>query len=254
MMALTRKLSLMICLCLVGTCLLMAPSTQVHARKPASSLKSRAGESAHALMVNGKTFLEKKRYVLAVRSFSAALRRDPNLAEAHLLRGIAYDFMGVPHAAIRDFSRYIEMRPKDPNGYMRRGDAHNFNLDHEAALSDYEAVIRLSPSSSGAHTGRGLAYAGLQKYDEAIKDYQWVLRNDPKNTETLENLGVACMLAGRNMEAMSYFERALETETDPHWRAKIQKWSEKLLKQADAIPQKNVQRLNTPAGPVKGLW
>jgi Tfp pilus assembly protein PilF len=244
----------MIFLCFVSTCLFTVLSTPVQARKPAGSLKSRPGESAHALMVNGKTFLEKKRYVLAVRSFSAALRRDPNLAEAHLLRGIAYDSMGVPHAAIKDFSRYIEMRPKDPNGYMKRGDAYNFNLDHEAALRDYETVMRLSPSSPGAHTGRGLAYAGLQNYDEAIKEYQWVLRSDPKNSETLENLGVACMLAGRNMEAMSYFERALDTETDPQWRAKIQKWAEKLLKQADAVPQMNGPRLNKPAGPVKGLW
>jgi hypothetical protein len=45
---------------------------------------------------------------------------------------------------------------------------------------------------------------------------------------------VAYMLAGKPVEAMSYFEKALEHEINPHWRAKIQQWQEKLLQGAAA--------------------
>ena len=77
------------------------------------------------------------------------------------------------------------------------------------------AAIKLAPSSAAAYLGRGLAYAGLAKYDEAIKDYQWVLKINPNNAEALGNMGVANMLAGRPVEAMSYFERALATRNKP---------------------------------------
>ena len=94
-----------------------------------------------------------------------------------------------------------------------------------------------------------------EKYSEAIKDYQFILRTNPENTEALGNLGIACMLAGRPMEAMIYFEKTLALEKDPEWRMRIEKLTEKLLqdpklakKQAPAAPVK------LPAGPVKNLW
>jgi|GEM_PF-782824 len=202
------------------------------------STVSTVGQSAKIHVDQGKVQLEAKRFALAIRSFSAAIRRDPRLSEAYLLRGKAHDQAGMPQKAIKDFARYIELNPSDPKGYISRGDAKNFNLEHEAALQDYSAAIKLAPSSAAAYLGRGLAYAGLAKYDEAIKDYQWVLRINPNNAEALGNMGVANMLAGRPVEAMSYFEKALEHETNPQWRAKIEQWMEKLLQGASAAKQK----------------
>jgi tetratricopeptide (TPR) repeat protein len=185
----------------------------------------------------GKDQMEKKRYALAIRSFSAAIRRDPRLSEAYLLRGKANDQVGKPQEAIKDFTRYIELNPSDPRGYVSRGDAKNFNLEHEAAVQDYSAAIKLALLSRCV-SRPWLAYAGLAKYDEAIKDYQWVLKINPNNAEALGNMGVANMLAGRPVEAMSYFERALQHETNPQWRAKIEQWMEKLLQGASAAKQK----------------
>ncbi len=204
------------------------------AQNPLKSGPSRVGQSAKVHIAQGKVQMGKRRFVLAIRSFSAAIRRDPNLSEAYLLRGKAYDQRGVPGKAIKDLTRYIELNPSNPKGYILRGDVKNFNLEHEAALEDYDHAIRLAPSSEDAYIGRGLAYAGLAKYDAAIKDYQWVLKINPNNREALENMGVACMLAGRNVQAMSYFEKALEFEINPEWRAKITQWTEKILQGASA--------------------
>jgi tetratricopeptide (TPR) repeat protein len=226
-------------------------STVAQAAKKAPAHK--AGQSAQAQLKIGKEQLEQRRFALAARSFSAAIRRDPGNAEAYLLRGTAYDQMGAPQAAIKDFTRYLEMNPRDPVGYVRRADANNFNLDHDRAIEDYSTAIKLSPNSSSAYLGRGLAYAALQKYGDAIKDYQWALKLNPKNVEALGNLGVACMMAGRSMEAMQYFERALQLETDPQWRAKIEKWTERLLQEANARKAEGPTR-KKPAGPVKNLW
>jgi tetratricopeptide (TPR) repeat protein len=191
--------------------------------------KTAAGHTGQFYLEQGRKQVEQKRFAIAVRTLSAAIRRDRRLAEAYRLRGQAFDQMGLPQKAVKDFTLYIELRPTDPKGYVERADAHNFNLDHQAAIEDYNHAIKLAKSSASAYAGRGLAYAGLGRYAEAIKDYQQALRVKPDNTEILANLGVACMLAGRNLEAMNYFERALKRETDPKWREQIEKWVAQLL-------------------------
>jgi Flp pilus assembly protein TadD len=211
-------------------------------------------DSVKVLMERGKNELERKRYAAAVRWFSTALRRDPALAEAYELRGTAQDKLGYSQKAVQDFTKYIELKPRDPAGYIGRGDSRNFNQEHAAALEDYNVAVKLAPSSSAAYLGRGLAYVGLQKYGEALKDYQWVLKLDPHNTEALGNMGIACMLAGRNMEAMSYFERALATELDPQWRARIEKWTAQLLQQADASSGERKRPARGPTSGTKPLW
>jgi tetratricopeptide (TPR) repeat protein len=216
----------------------LASPTSTQAQNIQRSQVSSVGQSAKNHMDQGRAQMERKRFALAIRSFSAAIRRDPRLSEAYLLRGQAYDQAGIPQRAIKDFSRYIELHPSNPKGYIYRGDAKNFNLEHEAALQDYTEAIKLAPSSASAYLGRGLAYAGLGKYGNAIKDYQWVLKINPNNAEALGNMGIAYMLAGKPVEAMGYFEKARELEMNPQWRAKIEEWSEKILQGANAAKQR----------------
>ena len=235
--------------------------TAVHVSHYSSSAQSRnsappvaSTDSVKVLIERGKSELEKKRYAGALRWFSTALRRDPGSAEAYRLRGTAQDKLGFSQKAVQDFTKYIELKPRDPAGYIARADARNFNQEHAAALEDYSVAVKLAPSSPGGYLGRGLAYVGLQKYDEAIKEYQWVLKLDPNNTEALGNMGIACMLAGRNMEAMSYFERALAAELDPQWRAHIEKWTAQLLEQADAAGGGKKGPVRGPSAGTKPLW
>jgi tetratricopeptide (TPR) repeat protein len=185
--------------------------------------------SADHYVERGRKLMSKGLYAGAIRSLSLALKKRPGSAEAHLLRGSAYDRMGLPERAIQDLSRYIQKKPSDPIGYIRRGDAKNFNSMHREAVDDYTIAIRLAPSSVSAYLGRGLAHAGMEKYEEAIKDYHWVLRLDPKNREALGNMGIACMLANRPLQAVSYFEQALAVERDPAWRRRINEWMEKIV-------------------------
>jgi tetratricopeptide (TPR) repeat protein len=191
-------------------------------------------KSPKMLFDTGKEHLRNLQYAAAIKAFSACLRRSPGFSQAYLQRGKSWDLMGVRSAAVKDYSKYIELTPGDPEGYIRRADVENFNLAHETALQDYSEAIKLNPSSESAHLGRGLAYTGLQRYAEAVKEYNWVLKLNPNSLEAIENMGIACMLSGRELEAMSYFEKALRMEMDPKWRLKIERWTEKLLQGASA--------------------
>jgi tetratricopeptide (TPR) repeat protein len=219
-----------LCLIFFLTVILVQLLSQELAAQPFNALKKPpTGHTGQFHLEQGKKQMEQNRPAIAVRTLSAAIRRDKGLAEAYRLRGQAFDQMGLPQKAVQDFTQYIGLRPSDPKGYIYRGDAHNFNLDHQAAIEDYNHAIKRSKSSAPAHVGRGLAYAGLGKYEEAIKDYQQALRINSEDTEVMGNLGVACMLSGRSLEAMNYFERALKRETDPKWREQIEKWMAQLM-------------------------
>jgi tetratricopeptide (TPR) repeat protein len=225
------------------------------AAQPIDTLRKTATSHAgQSYLEQGRKQLEQKRFALAIRSLSAAIRRDTNLAEAYRLRGQAYEQIGALQKAVQDFTKYIELRPSDPKGYIERADARNFNLDHQAAIEDYNRAIKLAKSSAAGHIGRGLAYAGLGKYDQAIKDYQQALRLNPDNKEVLANLGVACMLGGRSLEAMNYFERALKRETDPKWREQIEKWISQLLHDSRFSQTSGGPKRRGPTSSGKPMW
>jgi|GEM_PF-1087583 len=226
------------------TALPSAPRAQTH--RPLKSAKP--DQPATYYIQEGKQQFQNKRFAFAIRSLSAAIRKDPTAAEAYLIRGRAHEHMGLAKRAEADFTRYILLRPRDPAGYIARADLKNFSGRHDASLEDYNKAVRIAPASTSAYTGRGLAYAALEKYDLAIKDYQWVLRSDPTNHEALGNMGVACMMAGRPLEAMSYFERALKNENDPEWRGRIEKWVAKLLEEAASTPRIQGPRRGPQAG------
>ncbi len=204
--------------------------------------------SADHYVERGKKLISKGLYAGAVRSLSLALKKRPGSAEIYLLRGIAYDRMGLAERAIQDLSFYIQKKPSDPSGYIRRADAKNFNSMHREAIDDYNIAIRLAPSSVSAYLGRGLAHAGMEKYEDAIKDYYWVLRLDPKNREALGNMGIACMLANKPLQAVAYFEQALAVERDPEWRRRINEWMEKIVKYPG---EKERHKTGPTKGPVR---
>ncbi len=213
--------------------------------------KSTRVQTSAELLKQGKTQYEARQYATAARSFTQALQKGAGGSEILLLRGKCYERMGMIPAAIADFSKSIRLNPKDTAAYLARGDARNFNQDHESAIADYNAVMGTNSTSVAAHMGRGLAYVGLQQYDQAIKDYQWILRVRPNHLEALENMGIACMLSGRKMEAMTYFQKAMEQENDVQWRGRIDKWMEQLLQQADAVSKPEGIPGNSRS---RGLW
>lgn len=211
-------------------------------------------KSAQYYVERGRKLIAKRLYAGAVRSLSAAIKRKPGMAQAYLLRGKAYDRMGAPQRAIKDLTRYIRIKPSDAMGYILRGDAKNFSSRHQEALNDYSIAIQLSPSSVSAFLGRGLAYAGMEMYTDAMKDYLWVLRLDPENRDALGNMGVACMLANKPLQAVSYFEKALTMETDPRWRRRINEWMEKIVQYPAAKQEPRRGPTRTPSMRPRPMW
>ena len=74
----------------------------------------------------------------AVKDLSRAIDLNPNLADAHYHRGMAYRDMGRMDRAVRDFGAAVELERNYGLAYYARG-ITNVNLGaHEAALGDFD--------------------------------------------------------------------------------------------------------------------
>ncbi len=209
---------------------------------------------AASLISKAKILIEKNDFAVAIRYLTEALKQSPRPVEASLFRGEAFDKMGFPMKALLDLNKYVELRPNDPEGFIRRADTNNFNLDHKAAVEDYNKALQLVPDSRPALLGRGIAYAGLENYELAIHDYQTILSMYPWDHEALVNLGTACALAGKKELALKSFNKALQVEVDPAWRAKINRMVEQVSVAAGAEKQKVRGPTRLPIKKAPGLW
>jgi tetratricopeptide (TPR) repeat protein len=120
---------------------------------------------------------------------------------------------------------------------------------HVDAIAEYEAAIKLAPTQPGLHEELGTEYRSVNKISEAEAAFQRELEIDPHNVlatyklgaieveqgdgakgkELIEaaqrekpglahldyNLGRAEMLLNNEAAAISHFERAVKTDTDP---------------------------------------
>jgi Flp pilus assembly protein TadD len=56
----------------------------------------------------------------AIDHFTTSIKLNPNLREAYLKRGIAYEFMGARQAARSDFARALSMQVNELHGFSPR--------------------------------------------------------------------------------------------------------------------------------------
>lgn len=245
-----------------SSALLLLIATAVSITPPVSSAYSQqtgqiivSGQNSPATLISkARSLIEKKNFPAAVRYLTESLQNSPKTAEAYLLRGQAYDRMGFPMKALQDLNRYIELRPNDLEGFISRADVNNFNLDHKAAVEDYNKALQLLPDSRPALIGRGIAYAGLENYDLAIRDYETVLSMYPWDHEALVNLGMAFALSGKKESALKSFNKALQVEVDPAWRARISSMVDQLSVATNQEKPKPRGPTRSPINKETGMW
>lgn len=189
--------------------------------------RDRAAERVEALLEEGRMQLERGAHIRAVRVLSEAIKKGAK-PEAYKFRGQAYLASGVYPEAIEDFTRFVQSGVGGTEGLILRGDAYNARRDYVNALNDYNAVIQRDPLCMDAYLGRAIVYLGRERYAAAMNDFQVVLQTDARNVEALTNMGFACILADLPGAARTYFHKALEVESSPQWKERIEGWLNKL--------------------------
>ena len=141
-------------------------------------------------------------YKLAVKDFSVAIQRAPELPDGYANRALVQKAIGQYQeeqggealenyrAAIEDQSKVVEIRG-DAAAYTERAQLHQLKAGAERikgrdaadsvakAIEDLGTAMGKSPEAAEPVIARGLLYQSEKKYDEALADFERASRLDP---------------------------------------------------------------------------
>ncbi len=124
----------------------------------------------------GITYANLGRRAEALADCDAAIRLDPNYAQAYYNRGISYDALGRRAEALADYDAAIRLDPNLAQAYYNRGNTYA-NLGRRAeALADYDAAIRLDPNYAQAYVNKGVVYCKRAEWDDALDAFETAAR------------------------------------------------------------------------------
>jgi tetratricopeptide (TPR) repeat protein len=106
-----------------------------------------------AFVERAEARLWQENYQGVIADCREALARDPRIALAYSLRGIAVRQAGAPRQALEDFSRAVELAP-DESSYFQRAATYQMLGEHTLALADLDQVIALKPDGSQGYFAR----------------------------------------------------------------------------------------------------
>jgi len=197
----------------------------------------------------GNVYSRQKRTDDAIAQYQAALRDEPNYADAaNNLGGIYLDLKRYDEAlaqyrdAVRiytDFTHCINLANaladaasarRDTNEFAEADEAfrkalslnpasalahHNFGLTWQAqgkpgeAMAEFAEAVRLDPSRVDSHSELGLCYAMQGDMTNAARELSEVVRLQPDNAGAYGNLGNALAAQNRFDEALAAYTSAL---------------------------------------------
>ena len=96
----------------------------------------------------------------------------------------------------------------NPDGrvFTHLAEAYRKAGQFDRARSILEQGLTKHPAYASAHVVLGRVFIDLNQADEASESFRRVLQLDPHNLVALRSLGDLARAAGRNAEALGYFE------------------------------------------------
>ena len=142
---------------------------------------------AKELLEKGKELYRNDQDDQAVEAFQAAIRLDPDLAEAHFRLGLGYEALGKTEEA---------------------------EAEYKKAVASFKKYLEDNENDSEAHYNFGQTYAGLGQYSEAIREYRLATRLKEDDPDIYYDLGVAHTKLAQYDAAAAAFSKSLEIDPD----------------------------------------
>jgi tetratricopeptide (TPR) repeat protein len=216
---------------LVGVCAVAVATTGCAARRPAPTAEPHPAPSQAAATQSDslETFIGKVRTISSQPARSSALTleaQDPVLAKALLLleaapsaarhRDVAdaYLRLGVSDQAHEHLSAAVKLEPHDAASWDRMARIwRDWGFPH-LGLSDAHRAVFYAPASPAAHNTLGTVLHALGRNDDARTQFERALQLDPTAAYALNNLCYTWTLDGQVGAAVTACQRALAIQPD----------------------------------------
>ena len=110
---------------------------------PAPSPQPRSKQNADSYYKQGRVLADQEKFDDAIKSYSQALKLEPNNAPAFNARGYAYLRLRYYESAVADFSEAIRLNPAYANAYWNRSAAKKAAGDKVGAREDLRRAAQL---------------------------------------------------------------------------------------------------------------
>ena len=172
-----------------------------------------APQTAGTFLDRGILFAMRKDYELAIADFTEAIRINPNLAGAYILRGRALVAIVAGLAGVDDnFGGIIHYRTFKFSEDSEKGGRNRIQTC-ELAIQDFTEAIRIDPNNSIAFNERGITLSILGEEDRAIEDFNQAIRHNPYNASAYSNRGYSYEWARKDYaKAISDFTQAIQID------------------------------------------
>jgi tetratricopeptide (TPR) repeat protein len=185
-----------------------------------------------------------------VAAYREVLRERPDDPKILRILGRLYSQLSDRDNAVRFYQNALAVDPTDAQTAIALGDEYVMLEDWTSAAEAYRRALRIDPQNARAHSNLAYCYARMGRLEEAIQENQIVLQIAPNDYISRRNLvllyrdtgrieqaiqeaqplpeqtpqkelGLTWMLlgelyqtAGRMTEAITAYERAIETQPD----------------------------------------
>jgi tetratricopeptide (TPR) repeat protein len=149
----------------------------------------------------------------AMRDLNEAVKRDPQLGEAHLMIARLEALPGGNRErATQSAEKAVELLQENNLGQAR---AHLVigNLEDEdegKRRASFDKAVELAPRDPDVRRTRGLFHLVNDDFEEARADLEVAIEEDPDDASLQEALGMALLMAQNLEDAQKAFDKALE--------------------------------------------
>ena len=139
-------------------------------------------------LLRAKIYFFEKKSEEAIRLVNDVLKIDKNVAEAYLIKGMVYHYLGNYNLASSSYQTAIEVNPEYYDAYISMGMLKE-KIGEKNAVDYYNSAISINPNSLEAHRNKGLFLHFNKEYKLARESFKSVKNIDPSFEEAFYNIG-----------------------------------------------------------------
>jgi tetratricopeptide (TPR) repeat protein len=145
----------------------------------------------------GELLFSLRKYLYAVKFFTAVVQCEPDNVVALRFLGEAYFYSDMDGDAIRTYRRALDLAPGDANTWFDLGRAYSFSGKDDEAARAFQTAILYDPTNEEISIQIGDNYLDTGDKKEAMIYYRKALDIDSKNSDAWLGVGLVLKQSSR---------------------------------------------------------